>query len=175
VRLEPRFRAGLYAAFAFLSLTGAVWLLADWRKDPLAPDLWQEIAPLMLMLHGGAAMAALMLLGALVPLHVRRAWRSRRNRVTGPIMVATNAVLIATAFGLYYAGSDALRPWISDLHIVVGVALPPALLVHVWRGRRARYVSARASEPSGYRGSRSAAGRPSAARRAWPARADRAC
>jgi hypothetical protein len=92
----------------------------------------------MLMLHGAAAMATLMLLGAIVPLHVRRAWRSGRNRLTGPLMVAANAALIVTAFGLYYAGSDTLRPWISDLHITVGVALPPALLVHVWLGRRTR-------------------------------------
>jgi cation transport ATPase len=145
VRLDPRFRASLYAVFALLTVTGVVWLLADWRKDPLAPDLWQEIAPLMLMLHGGAAMAALMLLGALVPLHVRRAWRSGRNRLTGPTMVAVNAVLIATAFGLYYAGSDTLRPWISDLHIVVGIVLPLALLVHVWRGRRTRQRISRRS------------------------------
>jgi hypothetical protein len=138
VRLDSGFRGALYAAFGALTITGAVWLLADWRKDPLEPDLWQEIAPLMLMLHGGGAMAALMLLGALVPLHVRRAWRSGRNRLTGPIMIGVNAVLIATAFGLYYAGSDTLRPWISDLHIVVGAALPAALLVHIWRGRRTR-------------------------------------
>ena len=138
MRLEPRFRAGLYAALALLTVTGAVWLLADWRKNPLEPDLWQDIAPVMLMLHGGGAMVALLLLGALAPLHVRRAWRSGRNRLTGPIMVAANAVLIATAFGLYYAGSDTLRPWISDLHIVVGIALPAALLGHVWLGRKTR-------------------------------------
>jgi len=138
VRLEPRFRAGLYTVLALLTVTGAVWLLADWRKNPLEPDLWQDIAPVMLMLHGGGAMVALLLLGALAPLHVRRAWRSGRNRLTGPIMVAANAVLIATAFGLYYAGSDTLRPWISDLHIVVGIALPAALLGHVWLGRKTR-------------------------------------
>jgi hypothetical protein len=138
VRLDPRFRAALYAAFAILTVTGAVWLLADWRKDPLSPDPWQDISATMLMLHGGVAMATLMLLGALVPLHVRRAWRSGRNRMTGPAMVAVNAVLIATAFGLYYAGSETLRPWISDLHIAAGLALPAALLVHVWLGRRTR-------------------------------------
>jgi hypothetical protein len=92
----------------------------------------------MLMLHGGVAMATLMLLGALVPLHVRRAWRSGRNRMTGPIMIVVNAALIATAFGLYYAGSETLRPWISDLHIALGLALPAGLLVHVWLGRRTR-------------------------------------
>ena len=138
MRLEPRFRWALYAAFAALTLTGAVWLLADWRKNPLEPDLWQDIAPVMLMLHGGTAMVALLLLGALVPLHVRRAWRSGRNRLTGPVMVTVNAVLIVSAFGLYYAGSDTLRPWVSDLHIAVGLALPPALLLHVWLGRRSR-------------------------------------
>jgi len=138
VRLEPRFRWALYAAFAALTLTGAVWLLADWRKNPLEPDLWQDIAPVMLMLHGGTAMVALLLLGALVPLHVRRAWRSGRNRLTGPVMVTVNSVLIVSAFGLYYAGSDTLRPWVSDLHIAVGLALPPALLLHVWLGRRSR-------------------------------------
>ena len=138
MRLEPRFRWALYAAFAALTLTGAVWLLADWRKNPLEPDLWQDIAPVMLMLHGGTAMVALLLLGALVPLHVRRAWRSGRNRLTGPVMVTVNSVLIVSAFGLYYAGSDTLRPWVSDLHIAVGLALPPALLLHVWLGRRSR-------------------------------------
>lgn len=138
MRLEPRFRNGLYAAFALLTVTGAVWLLADWRKDPLEPDVWQDIAPRMLMLHGGAAMAVLLLLGALVPLHIRRAWRGGRNRLTGPIIIILNAVLIVTAFGLYYAGSETLRPWISDAHIVIGLALPLALLVHVWLGRRTR-------------------------------------
>jgi hypothetical protein len=138
VRLEPRYRAALYAAFAVLAVTGAVWLVADWRKNPLQPDVWQDIAPLMLMLHGGATMVTLLLLGALVPLHIRRAWRSGRNRLTGPIMIAVSAVLIATAFGLYYAGSDTLRPWVSDLHIAVGLALPAALVVHVWLGRRSR-------------------------------------
>ena len=138
MRLDPRFRGALYAAFAILTVTGVVWLLADWRKDPLSPDPWQDIAATMLMLHGGAAMATLMLLGALVPLHVRRAWRSGRNRLTGPVMIAVNAALIATAFGLYYAGSETLRPWASDLHIAAGLALPAGLLVHVWLGRRTR-------------------------------------
>ena len=138
MRLEPRYRAALYAVFAVLTISGAVWLVADWRKDPLEADLWQDIAPKMLMLHGGAAMVTLLLLGALVPLHIRRAWRSGRNRLTGPIMIAINTLLIATAFGLYYAGSETLRPWVSDLHIAVGFALPLALVVHLWLGRRTR-------------------------------------
>ncbi len=136
MRLDPWYRGALYTALAALTVTGAVWLLADWGKDHLSPDPWQEIAADMLMLHGGAAMVTLMLLGALVPLHVRHGWRSGRNRLTGPVMVGINAILIATAFGLYYAGADALRRWISDVHLAFGLVLPTALLLHVWLGRR---------------------------------------
>ena len=138
MRLDPWFRAALYAAFAVLTLSGGIWFLADWSKDPAGPELWQLLAADMLMLHGGTAMATLMLLGALIPLHVRRAWRTGRNRLTGPTMVGVNALLIVTAFGLYYAGSETVRPWISDLHIAIGCALPPLLWLHIWLGRRSR-------------------------------------
>ena len=136
MRLEPWHRRALYAAFALLVVTGAVWLYADWAKDRLDADTWQPVAADMLALHGAGAMATLLLLGALAPLHVRRSWRSGRNRLTGPLMIAVNAVLIATAYGLYYAGSDTLRRWISDIHIVIGLALPASIVLHVWLGRR---------------------------------------
>jgi len=44
-------------------------------------------------------------------------------------------VLVLTAFGLYYAGSDTLRGWISDIHIAVGLAFPAVILVHIVIGR----------------------------------------
>jgi cation transport ATPase len=138
LRLDRGFRFALYVAFAMLLATGCGWLAMDQLKDSLIEDIWQESAARLLMLHGGAAMATLLLLGALVPLHVQRAWRSRKNRGTGVAMVAFNAMLIATAFGLYYLGSEAIRPWISDLHIVVGVSLPGLFLAHILIGRRNR-------------------------------------
>jgi len=138
LRLDPRFRFALYGVFALLVLTGAVWLVADQLKDAAESELWQRVSASMLMIHGGVAMIALLLIGALFPLHVRLGWRSGRNRITGPAMMAFNAVLILTAFGLYYSGSDAVRPWMSNLHIVVGFALPALFLFHVLLGRRSR-------------------------------------
>jgi hypothetical protein len=135
VRLDPSFRRALYAAVAVLTLTGAGWMLADWEKDPAGPEAWQSVAANLLMVHGGTAMAMLMMLGALVPLHVRRSWRSGRNRLTGPAMIGINAALIVTGFGLYYAGSELLRAWISDIHIAVGFVLPALLGLHIWVGR----------------------------------------
>jgi hypothetical protein len=129
LRLDARVRSALYAIFAALFVTGVGWLLADQMKETASGERWQSAGTYLLMLHGGTAMVALMLLGALVPLHVQQAWRSRRNRVTGMAMVAFNSVLVATSFGLYYAGSDTLRPRISDLHIGVGL-FPPCSNCH---------------------------------------------
>jgi hypothetical protein len=51
-------------------------------------------------------------------------------------MVTCNAVLILTAFGLYYLGAETLRPWASDVHMVAGFALPVLITIHIWLGRR---------------------------------------
>jgi small-conductance mechanosensitive channel len=51
-------------------------------------------------------------------------------------VLATNAVLIVTAFGLYYTGSEMLRRWTSDIHIAVGLGFPLLLLLHVILGKR---------------------------------------
>jgi hypothetical protein len=126
----------IYVAYAVLVLTGAGWLIADWGKDAANAELWQEVAASLVMLHGGSAMLTLLLLGALVPLHVQRAWRGRKNRTTGATMVTFNVLLVVTAFGLYYAGSDVVRLWISDAHIAIGMILPELFVIHVLLGRR---------------------------------------
>jgi hypothetical protein len=151
LRLNSRFRFAVYAAFAALFVTGAAWLVADAWKDPDGGEIWQTVAANLLMLHGGAAMVTLMFLGALVPLHARRNWRIRNNRPTGTLMLTSNAILVVTAFCLYYVGWDWLRWWVSEVHTAVGLFLPALLLVHVLLGRR--------SADTAYAGSGSAASR----------------
>jgi len=138
LRLDPTFRFALYGALALLVVTGAVWLAADQLKDSPEGELWQRVSASMLMVHGGVAMVTLIFLGALFPVHMRMGWRAGRNRLTGPAMVALNAALIVTAFGLYYLGSDTLRPWVSAVHTDLGFALPALILAHVLVGRRSR-------------------------------------
>jgi hypothetical protein len=136
VRLRSSFRYWTYAVFSVLLLTGAAWLVADWQKD--ADEAWQQAAANLLMIHGGAAMLALMALGALIPLHLLRAWRARKNLVSGLIVATVNAVLIVTAFGLYYLGSEVVRPWMSWIHIATGFFLALMIPLHILLGRRAR-------------------------------------
>jgi cyanate permease len=83
-------------------------------------------------------MVTLLLLGALFPIHIGRAWRARRNRFTGGAMAALNAVLLITAFGLYYLGGELVRPWMSTIHLGAGFSLPLLILVHILNGRRTR-------------------------------------
>ncbi len=103
------------------------------------------------MLHGGGAMVTLLLLGALIPVHLLRAWRRGNNLVMGSVMVALNAILIATAFGLYYLGSEAVRPWMSWVHLAFGVLLPGFLALHIFLGRRQRAQALLAPETGGRR------------------------
>jgi hypothetical protein len=141
LRLNSSFLGAIYALFASLFVTGAAWLVADALKDSDGGEAWQALAANVLMIHGGASMAMLIALGALIPLHMRLAWRANRNRVSGSVMVTLNGLLIATAFGLYYSGSDVLRAWTGYVHIGVGLALPILVLIHVLLGRRSRPIA----------------------------------
>ena len=136
MRLKPSFRLAIYAAFAVLFLSGAGWLVADWRKEISSDEIWQQSVAYLLMMHGAAAMVTLLLLGALIPVHLLRAWRSQKNRTSGSATAALNAILIVTAFGLYYLGSETLRPWMSWIHIAAGFSLSLWLPVHIILGRR---------------------------------------
>jgi hypothetical protein len=136
LRLKSSFLYSIYAAFAVLFLTGAGWLVADWQKNISTDEIWQQTAAYLLMAHGGTAMVTLLLLGALIPVHMLSSWRSGNNLVTGSVMVTLNTLLVATAFGLYYLGSETVRPWMSWIHIVAGFCVPVLFTVHVFLGRR---------------------------------------
>jgi hypothetical protein len=137
LRLEPGLRFWNYAALATLSVTGVIWLVADMLKTS-EDELWQTVAADTLMIHGMTAMIALVLLGAVMAQHVRYSWRKGKNRISGAAMVGANTVLVTTAWGLYYAGSDLLRAFAADVHIAVGIALPALVATHVVLGRRTR-------------------------------------
>jgi type IV secretory pathway VirB2 component (pilin) len=136
LRLDRWFRAALYLVVSALFLSGALWLLTDRLKQLSNGEPWSRMSASLLMLHGAGAMVMLVLVGALMPFHVRVGWRRNRNRMTGVVMLAANAALIVTAFGLYYAGAEPVRNWASAVHTGVGLALPALLAVHIVRGRR---------------------------------------
>lgn len=133
--LPNRHERLIYLAFAFLVLSGLIWLGGRYglRPDPEFPHPLEAWA---LKLHGAAAMLGLLALGSVLPQHVRFAWRARRNRASGATILFVAGGLVLTGYGLYYAADDNLRPWISLGHWGSGLLLPVGMVWHVVAGRR---------------------------------------
>jgi peptidoglycan/LPS O-acetylase OafA/YrhL len=130
-RLSRPLKAAVHVSFGVLLLTGGGWMLAQRHLDQ---EAWETIPRLLLKIHGGAAMAALLVLGALGT-HVKRGWNAGKNRLTGALLIAVNAFLIASGYGLYYIGGEELREWLSRWHAWIGLGTFVLLPAHVIAGR----------------------------------------
>jgi cation transport ATPase len=135
----------LYATGTLLWASGLGWLASHYLVS--SRDAFMELShpwdAAWLRLHGAAMLAFLVALGALLPTHIAPAWRRRTNRRSGLVMLIVVAVLALTGYGLYYAGDERLRPWISTIHWGVGVCAVLALLAHRVLGRRRQATRAR--------------------------------
>jgi hypothetical protein len=88
-------------------------------------------------------MAGLVVVGSLLPLHVRRGWHQRRNLPLGIVLLSTVLLLTLSGYALYYFGGEGARAWFSVFHWAIGLAAPVAMVWHVVSGRR----TARRREP----------------------------
>jgi len=131
----------VYLVFGILLVTGVAWMVFQARLDE-----GNHVSSLMLKLHGGAAMISLILLGALIN-HMRKGWKSRKNRTSGLTLILAILFLVVTGYGLYYAGDEQLRTLISQWHSWVGLGIVLLLPAHVLIGRAFRRKSKR-SRPS---------------------------
>ena len=119
-------------------MTGLVWwVLHDFMQvrtefgtGPHPLESWA------LKLHGLASMISLVVLGTLLPLHVRRGWHSRRNRTSGSGLLAVMLLLTLSGYALYYTSHESIRSLASFGHKWIGLLLPVVISVHIWIGRR---------------------------------------
>jgi hypothetical protein len=135
----PRWAKGVLYGNLLLSLsTGVTWFsLHQWFQieGEFGPEK-HPLEPLLIEVHGASAFAFMIAFGYLLASHVPVAHRAKRNRPLGYTLVAIISTLIITGYGLYYAGSEALRSGISLLHLAVGLSFPLVLALHIWRGHR---------------------------------------
>ena len=135
-RLSRRHRLFLHGSLGTSFASGlAWWLLAhfgqiegEFGPAPHPAQAW------LLRLHGAAAFASLLTLGALLPIHVKRAWRAAKNRRSGTALGSLVALQILTGYALYYA-ADALRDRAGQVHLALGLGLPVMLALHIVLGR----------------------------------------
>src|SRR5439155_1532501 len=134
-------RWSLYATLIALIGSGLGWLAAHYGSGIGVESIDQlrrlAVEGLMLQVHGAAAFATLIALGAMFTHHVRRGWALSRNRVSGAVVIAALGALIVTGYALYYLVNDANRASISFAHWLVGLVLAPLFVAHVVIGRRA--------------------------------------
>jgi hypothetical protein len=138
-------RRALYVVLALLVASGAWWLAVHYEGE-LVPEWGNELRRATLeawamKIHGAAAFVTLVAVGAMLTNHVRRGLLLARNRVSGVGVLASFLVLTLTGYALYYVVADTLRPPVSLLHWIVGLALAPLVVVHVVAGRRTRRAS----------------------------------
>ncbi len=151
---SPRFRVVFHLVFGGLTLSGFGWMASHWlgAVEGEFGSVPSPLEPLWLKVHGAAAMAALLVLGAVLATHVPTNWKRRVNRRSGVGLWLILLVLILTGYGLYYAGGEGLRAWTWWIHLGLGSVLPVAIFGHIQLGRRRRRGKALEPLPSVKRG-----------------------
>jgi cation transport ATPase len=135
LRLARRHRLAIDATLAALLVSGIAWLALD-RDD--AGDAWRTVLHNDVRLHALAGLVIVYLVGTLWLLHIRRAWRSHRNRVAGVSTLSLMVLLVATGYALGYADAGASRAWIARAHWIGGLVAAAVYIAHRLRGAATR-------------------------------------
>lgn len=151
MRLSHWARRLLYVIIAASVVSGVWWLAVHYGGEGLfsVPDDLHRLAleTMALKIHGATGFLMLIAVGAMSANHVRRGWGMARNRLSGSLVVTSIAVLVLTAYALYYLVDDATRPPVSLIHWVIGLILVPVVIVHIVSGRRGRLPRINAATP----------------------------
>ena len=87
----------------------------------------------VLIAHGISAFAILIVIGSVLPNHVKVSWRAGKNRVTGMLMGGLVLILTTSALFLYY-GSEESRDTALWGHWVAGISVFIIFPLHVLVG-----------------------------------------
>lgn len=138
IRLGTHHKKLVYAGFALLWASGALWLAFHYFFR-IEGDFGPIVHPLeawWLRLHGLMAMAALVLAGSLAPNHIRLAWNRRKNLGSGVPMLALAVWLAISGYALYYFSTDDNAAWLPLVHWTAGLVLPAILVAHIQAGHK---------------------------------------
>ena len=147
--LGRRRRWLLYFIGAGVWLTGGLWLIYHYflvKQGEFGPTA-NPLEPWWLRLHGMFAFASLWMFGLLWGIHITKLWPGTRRKWSGGLLTGFFLLLIVSGYLLYYVGDDSVRPYVSEIHWVFGLACPALFVWH--RVRRARRLAHAGVEASG--------------------------
>jgi cation transport ATPase len=138
LQLSRRHKAMLYVISLVLLFSGVFWAWFH-HLDETAKrgDFLRSLNPWLMKIHGFAAVGFVLLLGTLLPVHVRHSWHAHKNRTNGAFFLAAIGLLSLSGYSLYYLGDERVRGACSTFHLWLGVLSPALLIAHIWFGRRA--------------------------------------
>ena len=122
----------LFSTSFFLSLaTGLLWFSLDrWggSEGEFGPEKhpWLTFVP---KIHGAGAFIALISIGMILSSHLPVGWRAGSSRKSGLFILLCLASIVVSAWGLYCAGSDALRTNLVWLHLAADCLLPFSIAI----------------------------------------------
>ena len=129
-------KTAVFATTTVVGVTGLLWFVLHDMIDGESGDATR----ILLILHGVSSYAILVVIGSLLPRHVRSGWVRRRNIVTGLTVTAMMTVLAATGLALYYSGEDLHTP-VKWLHVVFGLGCFVLFPVHALLADKSRQSS----------------------------------
>jgi hypothetical protein len=138
IRLPAWQERGVYASTALLLVSGVLWLWLHFFMR-VAGEFGERPNPfehVCLQVHGGVAMLMLLVAGSVFPLHMRRAWQVRKNTISGLAVTGLLALLIVSAYALYYLETRSTHDWISAVHWIAGLLFVLVLGAHALLGKR---------------------------------------
>lgn len=137
-QISPRHRRILHAVSLVLLISGAAWAWVHHLDEQgNAGDGFRYLKPWLMKAHGFAAVGFVLLLGTLLPTHVRRSWHARKNRTNGAFFLGAMSLLTLSGYVLYYLGDETWRNAASQFHLWLGLSSPLLLFWHIRSGGRA--------------------------------------
>lgn len=128
----PRWqRLSTHLIFAVCALSGLGFFL----QREMGYTLGEISARSLLVNHGISSAFALLAFGAVMPGHIRSAWKAKRNRISGLAMLAVLAGLMLSGLLLYY-GDEEWHDYVLWTHWAVGFAAFLAFPLHLVVGHR---------------------------------------
>ncbi len=88
--------------------------------------------------HATLSLLMAAIIGALWSIHMRAGWRRRKNHHSGLSLLIIMVLLGISAMGIYYFGDEQSSMLSSVTHMLMGIAIPVLLLVHVIHGRKSQ-------------------------------------
>ncbi|WP_157650977.1 hypothetical protein [Burkholderia ubonensis] len=124
-----RGRHALFLIVAILVASGATGLAVRYGNATRFPQ--SPLESWAMRIHGAAAMALLVVSGAIFEQHVLSRLRQWRTHAAGTATLLLFAVQVVSGYGLFYFSGDALRGATEWVHWIVGFGLPCVLARHV--------------------------------------------